>query len=83
MVKPGTKERDEAVRAIVQAAITAWHQMNEAAIEHRYLENRQFYGNLLGFSRALSELGVNMDFKAEFHGDLVYVQEYTLQGVEF
>jgi hypothetical protein len=83
MVKPGTKERDEAVRAIVQAAVTAWQQLNEANQQKLYLENRQFYGNLLGLSRALSELGVCMDFKAEFQGDLVFVQEYTLTGVEF
>ena len=83
MVRPGTRERDEAVRQLVQRSVTAMAQTNDAYDDRHFLENRQFYGNLCAFAQALTVLGANIDFETEFDGDLVRITGYTMKDIEF
>lgn len=77
------KERDEAVRQIVQRSITAMAQTNDAFEDRKFLENRQFYGNLTAFACSLTLLGANIEFETEFKGDLVRITGYTMHEIEF
>lgn len=77
------KERDEAVRQIVQRSINAMAMTNDAFEDRHFLENRQFYGNLTAYADALQSLGANIDFEAEFSGDLVRITGYTMHEIEF
>lgn len=83
MKKPGTTERDEAVRVIVQRSANEMAMTNDAFDERRFMENRQHYGALTAFAAALQELGANIEFHAVFEGDLVRIDDYTMHGIEF
>lgn len=83
MIKPVTRERDEAVRQIVQRSVNEMAMTNEAYDERCFLENRQHYGSLAAFAQALQELGANIEFHAVFEGDLVRVDGYTMHNIEF
>lgn len=77
------KERDEAVRRIVQLAANEMGMTNEAYDDRRFLENRQHYGALSAFVATLQELGANIDFKPVFEGDLVRVEELGMENIKF
>ncbi len=77
------KERDEAVRRIVQLAANEMGMTNEAYDGRRFLENRQHYGALSAFAATLQELGANIDFQPVFEGDLVRVEELGMENIKF
>jgi len=77
------KERDEAVRQIVQRAITEMAMTNDAYEDRKTFENRQHYGAMTAFASALQELGANIEFEAAFEGDLVRINSYTMHEIEF
>lgn len=81
MLRPG--ERDEAVRVIVQRSVNEMAMTNDAYQARNFMENRQHYGAMTAFAAALQELGANIDFETIFEGDLVHVNSYTMNNIEF